>query len=275
MKKIENQIVATTEIDRHGEQLTVDQLRNLFEEIPKETFLHAEHNDPGLPTGKAYNKHFVEIKPGVFAITLDIDVFDETQYEKAKGLSMVYYHTSKKMSVNPNRVAEITISFNPFNFDTSEFENIVNLSNELIQIDALPRKEKSVKAAAVLILQFASASTLAGFFGQIGSDVYIKLKQYCKEIAEKHWKEKNQEVNLIIESSLSLPCGDVQAVIHIFRKDFDLLDQKKLSVDSALKFITKSVGKSIIKKVAIKVISDPPYWKMIYFIDSKGEIVSV
>ena len=86
MKTIKGQIVASTNIDVHGDKLTKQQLRDLFKQMPREFTLDQHHDLSKPPVSKTYNKRFVEISDGEFAIKVDVDVFDEGLLKRMGGL---------------------------------------------------------------------------------------------------------------------------------------------------------------------------------------------
>lgn len=63
MKEILGQYLISTSIDSHGEQLSREELFQLFQSLPEELVINDEHDLSKPPIAVAKNLQFVEIEP--------------------------------------------------------------------------------------------------------------------------------------------------------------------------------------------------------------------
>lgn len=269
MITIKDQIISSTKEDLQGDKLSKEELKYLFDQLPEEQELKQEHHLSLPPLGKMYNKKFVKIENGEYAIKVDIDILSQEHIKNMGGFSISY--TKQKLTVNPKKEGDITVFFNPHYFDKEDIKGIVNLSDDSIQIDAVELYQKGLETAAVIVLAFVTTAFLNGFFSKQGADLYDSLKQNLKELAEKRKSKFNSDTIFHITVYVPINSNKTKVIIEL-RKD-DLNIEKDIIVNSALNYVKNIVGESEVKEVALSILQDEPYWTIKYFKDSKGDIV--
>lgn len=271
MRTIHGQIIASTSIDLHGERLTEEQLRLLFEGTPTESVLNQNHDLSQGAVGRMYNKHLVRLVSGELAIAVDIDILDEDAYTSAGGFSISYKRGH--YSVNSSRQAEIEILFNPQTFNIEEFKHVLQLSTNNIQIDVVELVQKGLDATAILILKFIGLSIASGFFGRIGSDAYAALKSRLRNIAERRKREMNQDIIFQVHFTTNLNGSPFLVLIQFSKENFDAIDAGSISIESAIDYLSSVVDGSQVQRVTITITNTPPHWKILSFVDAYGDTI--
>lgn len=272
MKIIKGQIVASTNIDAHGEKRTKEELSRLFEQMPKETLLNKDHNLALPPIAKMFNKQLVEIENGEFAIKADIEIFDEESAKDLKGFSISF--TNKVLTLNPERKPEIEILYNPLDFDKDDVIPIIQLSNESFQIDLVEHKQKALEPlTCILILNFIGISIAAGFFGKFGEEIYEVIKKKLLELIKKYKSQKHKDILFHVKFPAELNGRLFELIVEVSEKDFDIIDQQNIRVEQAIMQIEDIVGTKQIQKVALRIQEIEPYWKIIYIVDVNNNLI--
>lgn len=267
MKYIKNQVLTSTGIDSHGEQWTKEHLIKFFEQMPDIFNLDIEHDLTKPPCGKAYNKQFVKLENGGYAITVDIEFEDDFDIDKYGGFSISA--TEKKPPNVTSSEKSVSILYDIRNFTKEELQPIFDLSTTELEIIPNIWKRKAEDSAAIIILQFASKAIAAGFFAKMGADVYDKLKFQLKNLVAKRKKEKKEAPRF----QIIFYYNDIRVILDLPNKNIDLINNEKITVDLAISYLEANVGNSKINQVALKLIEKEPFWKMLYFIDKDNDVV--
>ncbi len=273
MRTIKEQIVASTNYDLHGDKLGREQLLNLFDQMPDEQILNRHHDLSKPPIGKLYNKQFKSLNNGEYAIIADIDIYDEQAFSEYGGFSISY--TGNRTTLNPDRLPEVDVLYNPLFWDANTLHPLLTLSNESLQIDLVELKQKQLEEIVTLIIRFAALSAAAGFFGKFGADIYDALKTRLRNIAERQKIEKNTDILFHVLFTADYGKEPLEVLIELNSSDLELTNQNTASIDSAIEYVKKVVGNSNIKRVALKMLEQKPFWEINYFIDNDGKIVTL
>jgi hypothetical protein len=142
MRTIHGQAIVTSGIDRHGESISVDELRLMFDQLPDPFIMSEEHDPSRLPTSRLYNKQFVQLDDGNWGICADIDIYDEVSFEKYGGFSIAF--TRSRFTVIPHRQPEIEVRLNPRLVALEEFHDLARQSTDVLQLDVLNLFQKSL-----------------------------------------------------------------------------------------------------------------------------------
>lgn len=267
MKYIKNQVISTTGIDSHGERWTKTQLKKFYDQIKDVLHLGLEHDLANPPKAKAYNKQFVKLPNGEYAITVDIEFEDNFNINEFGGFSI---SATAKPSLNiSDSENSVLIQYDIRNFNNKELQPIFNLSTKELEIIPNVWKRKGVESNAIIILEFASLAVVSGFFAKIGADLYDNLKYQLKELVSNRKIEEKE----VPKFQILFNYNEIRTIIDISEDCLDTIDNKKVTIDSAIKFLDKNVGKSIIKQVALRLNKNEPYWEMLYFIDNDNEVI--
>ena len=263
---LKDQIVATTNTDLQGEKLSREELYRCFMQIPNNWHLHQEHDPSAPPVAKATNKNFVELSSGEYAITLDIEIFDEKNLKKYKGFSIGY--TKNGYVEHIDTTAEIIISLNPRVFNSEDFQALTQLTeSHKIAFLELHEKSKEVELAKIII-KFVSGAVAAGFFGQLGADKYTELKNKLKSLKSNRAKETIIQLRLPIE----INGGMVDLLVLVNSKGLDTIKDQNLGAKYC-EYIKAIVGAKKIKTASIKITETFPYLDYLYYIDCDDNLI--
>lgn len=273
MKTIKKQIIASTNSDLHGDKLSKEELHYLYLQIHEHQMVNQSHDLSKKPVGKMYNKQFIQLGNGEYAIAVDIDVYDEEIVSKMGGVSISY--TKNTITQNPYKNPDIEILINPLLINIEQLKDIVQLSTDEIQIDAVELRQKGLEGFPIVILKFVAYSVAAGFFGTIGSGILDKLRSKLKELSTLHKKNKNQDIKYHFEFTANKDSHPFKVLIEMSAEDISLIENKTVSLDSAMEYISKVAGKSKIQKIVMRAKESEPFWETLFFVDSKGQVINL
>lgn len=272
MIEIKNQILASTNLDSHGEKLTRDQLYSLYESQPVELVINHEHDFGRPPVAIARNLSFQELSPGEFAIVADIEVHDEDTFRASGGFSMAWL--ADGYSLYPDVSPELELYFNPRVFQLDDAFELMAASTSDTVINIRELKQKCLVTTAILIVKFITAAALAGFFGKVGSDAYDKLIE--KLLSQARHKEQSGEalvLHLIVPAELNpLQAEVILEVPAIYSEHVRL---GSLSFESAVAIAKRLPYADGIQKVVIKAVGNPPHWALSHYVKSNGMPVRI
>ena len=185
MKTIRSQVISTTAIDSHGESIPKDVLEQLFDSTPDPWLMFNNHDVAKMPFAKAYNKEFVQLGTGEWAIRADVDIFDEemlTQNGGAFGGVSISYSTST-VTAYPGAPAHVTVGANPRLFDLDDLGELVDESTDDVIINVRDIRQKAAENLPLIIfITFVSGAFFSGFFGEAGKNAYDALKKKIKTL---------------------------------------------------------------------------------------------
>lgn len=272
MVEITNQILASTNLDSHGEKLTREQLYALYESQPDELVINHEHDFGRPPIAVARNISFQELSSGEFAITADIEVHDEETFRTSGGFSIAWL--ADGYTLYPEASPELEFYFNPRAISLDDAFELMAVSTPDTVFNVRELKQKGLVTATILIVKFITASALAGFFGKFGSDTYDKLKE--KLLGQARRKEEGNDalvLHLIVPAELNpLKAEVILEVPAIYSEHVRL---GSLSFESAVTIAQKLPYAEGIQKVVIKTTGNPPQWILSHYIKSNGMPVRI
>ena len=262
MKKLENQIIASTHLDRTGDQISKEDLELLFTRIPDEYKLNQEHDLSKPLVAKGYNKKFVKLPDGNYAITMDIEVFNEGIFKNGGGFSPSF--SKSRISVNEKKKGDIEIKFNSLTFDKEDIKGLVVLSNSDLQIDGLEQVQKALSPVEILIISFigVGSAVFNGFFGKAGSDIYDKLKKKLREISKKQKEEKNKKVIFHGEINIEINKKIIELIIPFNSKQLDIVDKYGIDLDHIIEDIKNKSELYKSDRIKVSIMNKPPYWEI-------------
>jgi hypothetical protein len=174
---IEGQVVASTALDAHGEQLTREELRELYSQMPDQRSLNLNHDPRKPPIARTLNTYLDEIPEGILAIKSDIEVLDEAQFASLRGMSIAYHRTSERGETPVHRPS-IVISFNPREIDRERLAAVLSSSGlPSGYVELSERSEKSLVVTIALIFAIVSR----GFWNEAGADAWRLFKRLVQE----------------------------------------------------------------------------------------------
>ena len=268
MKTLKRQIVASTHVDLHGDQIPREQLERLFEQMRDPWILTSEHNQAKPPIARSYNKEFSQLDDGEWAIRVDIDVFDEVAFANYGGFSIAYFR--RRRTINPQRQPEVEVIYNPDVFTDDEIGDIIALSTKDLQIDGRELVQKELGIPLILIVKFAVVAYFAAFFGAMGTETWKYLRHRIKVLAER----KRQQSQKALTCHFIFPMQYQGCIIEVLAEvpvdSFPLLETGKVSTIIDLDVYTK--GKRV-QKVAIRFDAEAKRWALAYCISDDGSVI--
>jgi hypothetical protein len=174
---IEGQVVASTALDAHGEQLARKELRELYSQMPDQRALNLNHDPRKPPIARTLSSYLDELPGGILAIKSDIEVFDEEQFASLRGMSISYHRISERVETPVHRPS-VVISFNPRDIDRDRLAAVL-ASSDLPSgyVGLSERSEKSLIVTIALIFAIVSR----GFWNEAGADAWRLFKRLVRE----------------------------------------------------------------------------------------------
>jgi hypothetical protein len=110
--RLYDQIIASACVDSNGFEITEEELKRCFSQMPKRVSMLYMHNSSNSPRGEAFNFRLTRLESDKrLAIMADILYFDESLLEKPHAFSIAIskgYYT-----LNFNKHPDILFSVNP------------------------------------------------------------------------------------------------------------------------------------------------------------------
>lgn len=173
---IEGAVVASTALDRHGEQLTRAELRQLFAQMPGDRLLNLNHDPRTPPVARAFNTRLDERPDGTLTIVSNVEVFDEERFAQVRGMSISYHRGSPDENA-PSEAQRVVISFNPREIDREQLDAV--LASAELPAGYIALSERSEKSFLGLALILVIVSH--GFWEEAGADAWRLFKRLTKE----------------------------------------------------------------------------------------------
>ena len=158
----------------------------------------------------------------------------------------------------------------------ADSEAIAQLSTDDTKIDVIELKVRPLSDWPEIVdifIKFATFAFATGFFGQMGADLYTKLKEkIISLIPIRNVKyEKHDERGIHVNFPYYL--NEKRIIINVALKisQLNLLGKDPFSINSIISFLISDVEKLDAMKVLIMPINEKPYWKIVYYCNSKNE----
>lgn len=270
MKTIHGQVLASTGRDCHGQEIPENDLRDLFEQIPDPWLICDNHDPAKPPVSRAYNKRLDRLNDGTLVIRSDIDVFDESGFEKYGGASIAF--TTNRLTMNPERKPDIEIVFNPLLFCREEIWELVRKSNDRLQIDAKELVQKAWDLPAIIFLTFACVECASGFFKCAGADLYAFIKQKLITFGRQIEQERDGDLRCNITFSIEHQGHGVEVLVSVRSADLDILEQRGVAVEHIVAHIRQATADRSVTKVVVQARGEEPLLYIDYFVDPDGNV---
>jgi len=188
------------------------------------------------------------------------------------------------ITISPDRLPEIEfLYYRSYLSHTSPIairsEDIASLSSEGVQIDVVEEEARPLADWPTIVdiiltfLGFAGASVAAGFFGQIGSDIYTKLKERIKQIAPNRNDDRGRLIRRGVHVVFHLKIKGRSVIVQVaVRVDqLDLLGTEPYTFSTMLNSVKSFVNKNDVVEVLIAFSESDPYWTIVHFKNSNGQ----
>lgn len=268
MRTIHGQVIATSAVDRHRHPIPVDKLHLLFDQMPDPWIMYDNHDPAKPPTGRSYNKQFVQLDNGDWVICCDVDIYDEVAFERYGGFSIAF--TVSRFTINSNREPEIEVTINSRLIPVEEFHDLARQSTDELQLDVCDLFQKSLDVPAIIFLIFASGAIASGFFGALGTDLYGLLKKKIKEWGNRIREQHGTELQCNITFTIQHHGNDVSVLVAVRSADLDLLEERGVTAETIIDNINQVAASRDLQKVVMRVIDSKPAVLIEYYTDTDG-----
>lgn len=172
---IRGQVIASTAVDSHGEQISPEAIESLFRQVQEPWLTYCDHDTSVAPVCRGYNKRLEKRANGELAIVLDLEVLNEEAFAQRGGFSIAFTNRTMRFGDSP----AVRILINPRQFG---FEQVAYDMGRLLPhgqgIDVTERVEKAaILEGAIIVVAFVIGGIAKGFFSKAGGELYDYLKK--------------------------------------------------------------------------------------------------
>lgn len=246
-------IVATTEIDKHGDKLTKKALQSLEQDIKSKYALSfKEHDYSNPPIGRIIDSKVKKMKNGEYSLKLRIDFFELKDIGTSK-------ESIKKLVIYENKNDSIKMLFDrSFQQDPLTFNLVKELQKNIGNSCSLSfevKKALEPESVLTLIGKFTLSTIAGGFLAQLGANACNSLKQIIKTQREKKIKFK-----IIFNASISHDSYEevIECMVIYQNPNLSSIEEtlKEAFEKSEVKIRMMLKDKKPIKKIVYKVTND-------------------
>lgn len=158
-------------------------------------------------------------------------------------------------------------------------EEIASLSSEHLQIDVIEEDSRpladwpTIVDIVISFVGFAGASIVAGFFGQIGADIYTKLKEKIMQVAPNRTDDRGRPMrrglHLVFQTDMNGKVINVRIALRV--DQLDSLGSGSFTFKAMIESVKSFAKHNDVVDVIIAYSENEPYWMIVQFRDSKGE----
>ena len=143
----------------------------------------SNHDLSKRPSCRVFNQRLEALPDEIFALTVDVEVLDETAFSKFGGFSIAFTRQRVRLGEGP-AAAEVIV--NPRQLDLDEVVSAVaSIRATTGTIDIVERIEKAdvLTTAIITITMFVGLQTFSGFFNAAGAALFEMLRQQKRKDA--------------------------------------------------------------------------------------------
>ena len=178
MKHIKEQVIASTN-PNSVKPITKSELVKLFAQFPDPYIFNQGHDESLLPAGKGYNKKLKDLSNGELAITMDVDLYDESLVIPVGGFSLSSTH--KTITDGSNREPSLKVLYDEEILGKSFGFRISDCSDNDICMHACSLVNREAGIVVITVIVFATTAILRGFLEETGKESFKKLKELLIE----------------------------------------------------------------------------------------------
>lgn len=188
-----------------------------------------------------------------------------------------------RVIVDENIKPDISIYYYPYyirqktnDFDINNSDYLVELSNQDYKIEvyeAYSRPLSDWPEIVDIVLTFISLRILEGFFTNIGTDIYEKIKTKLKAIAPIWKDQKGRDVKTGIHICYPelIENKEVNIKVAIKIDDLDKLNKEPFTLNTITKYVNDIFNDIDFKEVLVAKTDEYPYWKIVSYLDNNGK----
>jgi hypothetical protein len=176
---ITGQTVASTHLDSHGERISPDELRHLFEQW-KDVPAGVAHDLSRPPACRTFNVRMEALPDGELALKVDLEVLNEEEFAKFGGFSISF--TRRHAQVGDGTVeAEISVNSRQFDFEAvvSEIQSAITPPHTIEVVERVEKGDMLTVTAAIVVIEvfWVLQQTLKGFFNAAGGSLFEAVRR--------------------------------------------------------------------------------------------------
>ncbi len=192
-----------------------------------------------------------------------------------------------RIIIEENIKPDISIYYYPYyiyknenDFNTKDSDYLVELSNKDCKIEVFEACDRPLSdwpQIVDIVITFASLRVLEGFFSDIGSDIYKKIKSKLKEIAPIWKDDRGKEVKTGIHIVYTRILGSKEVSIKVAIKTDDLneLNKEPFTLKGINQYIDDMFSDIEFKEVLVAKTHESPYWKIVSYLDNNGKYIRI
>jgi len=223
-------IIATSHIDRHGDMLSPEGLKNMVEQINTQYIPLIPEHDPRIPPqGRMKSAKLIKLKDGHYAVEGINEIFEEEDE-----IDVVDPSREMPLPIYDSEVLQITYDRS---YRDDESQHLINDISNLLGSSSQEYKKKALEPISILIIGgfYLLGKIASGFLGKLGSDVWEALKRKLKILFEKKKNEAKENLlmfqlsisveGLIVNTEVILTNPSDDDIDSFFEKGLSKLDQ--------------------------------------------------
>jgi len=215
-----------------------------------------------------FNKQFVKLPDGEFALKVDIEIYDEEAFSGMGGFSFSAV-TEQQYIQHPSKEPSIEILFNPETIDKVEILKLLELSTGDLNIGARELQQKALENIPILILRFAAEYAL----NKTADKAFNLIKPKILELGRKIEGKIKDVFKYQVLFKEKFGNNEILIVLDLTVKNLDLLNKRSIPLTTAVDFIKNNIDSSKIKRVALRFLDKEPYWDIIYLLDLNNSTI--
>lgn len=208
MRKLEGTMV-TTHIDLHGERLAVEGLESFAASI-NDNYLPftVEHDIRNAPIGRVASATIVRLEDGEFAVTGTFEVFERSDtLTSLRG-------DGRKIRIARDDIPTFIVEFDR-SYETAEGRELLaalsNLSPESRSVVQIKKAADPISTLVIAAGAFAGLAIASQFFGKLGEDLYVGLKNVLKA----HFLSRKEPGERLLDFRFTTIRGGEPVEVHV------------------------------------------------------------
>jgi hypothetical protein len=181
-------IVATSEVDAHGETFSREALEQLVRQMNTSYLPLGIEHDPREPSvGRVAAARLVTRQDGILMVEADMEIFED-------GETVPLAMDSREIPLEPAPAGDILVKFDRSYAVSAERKTLVDELAQTIGARTNQEFKKAVDPISVLTIvgSFAAGAMASGFLKRIGEDAYEAFKAKLKQIFSSKPSAKEQ-----------------------------------------------------------------------------------
>lgn len=247
-------IIATSHIDRHGDMLSPEGLKNMVEQINSQYIPFMVEHDPRIPPqGRMKSAKLIKLEDGHYAVEGINEIFEE-----GDEIEVVDSSREMPLPIYDREVLQITYDRS---YRDDESQLLINDISSLLGSSPQKYEKKAIEPISILIIGgfYLLGKIASGFFNKLGSDAWEALRGKLKILFEKKKNEAKENL-LMFQLSISAEGLIVNTEVIITNPSDDDIDS----------FFEKGLSK--LDQILPSVIKKYPEVKKIVFTFSDNDL---